>query len=219
MHNVNQYKIIYYYSFEDMCYLATIPELGGCISDGETPERAIANARELCRDWLDIACGEGWEIPQPTTLAFPEGGELRLMDVAAYILTQTGNITAKALQKLSYYCKAWSCGWFKRPIFPEQFQAWSGGPVNYELFKRHQGLLTVGRPFFDAFDINEPSGEQKQFIDKILGVYGEIRPDELGRMSHKEAPWIKARKGLPDDAPSSEFIKESDLMDFYGKAY
>lgn len=33
---VDRYRIVYYFSEEDGCYLATIPELPGCISDGDT---------------------------------------------------------------------------------------------------------------------------------------------------------------------------------------
>lgn len=35
-------------------YLAEYPEIPGCMSDGETVEEAIANAREALRDTLDV---------------------------------------------------------------------------------------------------------------------------------------------------------------------
>lgn len=218
INNVHDYRIIYYYSFDDECYLATIPELGGCIADGQTPLEAIRNVRETAKEWFDIANNENWEIPKPTATVFPEGKPLHLSDVAAYILSKTGNITTKALQKLSYYCKAWSCGWYKKPLFPEVFQAWSGGPINAELFQQHKGKRIVKPSFFDFCEIQELSEHQKAFVDKILEVYGEMNPDELGKMTHKEDPWLRARKGLPDDASSAEPISEEDMIEFYGLA-
>ncbi len=39
-------------------WLATFPDLPGCMSDGETPEEAIQNAREAEISW--IAANEKW---------------------------------------------------------------------------------------------------------------------------------------------------------------
>lgn len=49
-------------------YLARVPELDGCMSDGETPEEAVAHARDAIEAWLDVARGQGWDIPTPAPL-------------------------------------------------------------------------------------------------------------------------------------------------------
>ncbi len=49
--------------------------------------------------------------------------------VAAYILSQHGKLSAMKLQKLVYYCQAWSLVWDEAPLFQEQIQAWANGPV------------------------------------------------------------------------------------------
>jgi predicted RNase H-like HicB family nuclease len=58
---------------EDGTWYAKIPLLPGCMSDGETPEEAIANLREAQTLWLEVSLDEGDEIPEPepvdTTLA------------------------------------------------------------------------------------------------------------------------------------------------------
>lgn len=46
-------------------YLATVPELPGCMSDGATADDARANARDAIAAWLDAASGMGREIPRP----------------------------------------------------------------------------------------------------------------------------------------------------------
>jgi len=35
-------------------YLASVPELPGCMSDGETPEEALRNVQEAIASWLEF---------------------------------------------------------------------------------------------------------------------------------------------------------------------
>lgn len=46
-------------------YLATVPALPGCMSDGETPEEALHNAQDAIRAWLDAAGEWGVSTPRP----------------------------------------------------------------------------------------------------------------------------------------------------------
>ena len=36
-------------------YLATVPDLPGCMSDGETPEEALQNVRDAIASWIEAA--------------------------------------------------------------------------------------------------------------------------------------------------------------------
>lgn len=45
-------------------YVASYPELPGCITCGETIERAVENAKEAKRVWLEVAKEEGIAIVQ-----------------------------------------------------------------------------------------------------------------------------------------------------------
>lgn len=49
-------------------WFAEIPELPGCASDGETPERALANLQDAKREWFLAALETGRPIPKPTPL-------------------------------------------------------------------------------------------------------------------------------------------------------
>lgn len=46
-------------------YVASFPELAGCITCGETAESAVVNAIEAKREWLIAAIEDGIEIPLP----------------------------------------------------------------------------------------------------------------------------------------------------------
>lgn len=50
-------------------FAATVPDLPGCMSDGETPEEAIANVREAIDAWLEAARDAGRAIPTPSPVA------------------------------------------------------------------------------------------------------------------------------------------------------
>jgi len=47
-------------------YLATVPDLPGCMSDGETPEEALKNVQEAIASWIEAAKEWKQEIPRPT---------------------------------------------------------------------------------------------------------------------------------------------------------
>lgn len=47
-------------------FLATVPDLPGCMSDGESPAEAIENVQDAIEEWLDLAHKLGREIPVPS---------------------------------------------------------------------------------------------------------------------------------------------------------
>lgn len=60
-----RYEIIIYWSNEDNAFIAEVPELPGCIAHGETPEKALKNAKEAIQLWIDTAKEFGEPIPAP----------------------------------------------------------------------------------------------------------------------------------------------------------
>ena len=49
-------------------FVASYPELPGCLTCGETVESAIANANDAKRAWLEAALADGLEIAEPDSL-------------------------------------------------------------------------------------------------------------------------------------------------------
>jgi antitoxin HicB len=48
-------------------YCAYVPDLPGCISDGETPQEAFDNAQDAIASWIEAAQEMGRTIPKPST--------------------------------------------------------------------------------------------------------------------------------------------------------
>ena len=47
-------------------FIAIVPDLPGCMSDGETPEEALASVRDAISEWIDAAEAMGRAVPPPS---------------------------------------------------------------------------------------------------------------------------------------------------------
>ena len=60
-----KYEIIIYWSDSDQCFIAEVPELSGCKSDGLTYKEAVSNVELIIEEWIVTAKIIGKEIPEP----------------------------------------------------------------------------------------------------------------------------------------------------------
>jgi len=60
-----RYEIIIYRSSEDNAYLAEVPELPGCMTDGKTYHEALNTAEKIIEGWIETAMKLARPIPQP----------------------------------------------------------------------------------------------------------------------------------------------------------
>lgn len=56
-------QVILYPDHEDGGWVAEVPSLPGCITQGETREEALVNARDAIATWIDGAEQVGMEVP------------------------------------------------------------------------------------------------------------------------------------------------------------
>ncbi len=61
-----RYSMIVSWSDNDNCYIVSVPDLPGCMADGETPEKAVQNAQIIIEEWIETAQILGREIPEPS---------------------------------------------------------------------------------------------------------------------------------------------------------
>ena len=47
-------------------FVATVPDLPGCMSDGDTPEEALANVQDAIVTWIEAANDLGHVVPKPS---------------------------------------------------------------------------------------------------------------------------------------------------------
>ncbi len=61
----SKYEIVVYWSEQDNCFLAEVPELPKLIIDGATRVEALRNAEEIIDAYLKTATEAGWSVPEP----------------------------------------------------------------------------------------------------------------------------------------------------------
>jgi len=62
---MRDYHINVFYSEEDECYVADIPDLKYCSAFGDTPEEAVRELQIAKAAWLEAARETGKPIPEP----------------------------------------------------------------------------------------------------------------------------------------------------------
>lgn len=62
---MRDHHINVFYSDEDECYVADIPDLQYCSAFGETPEEALAEVQKAKAAWIDAATQTGGPVPEP----------------------------------------------------------------------------------------------------------------------------------------------------------
>ena len=134
---------------------------------------------------------------------------------------ETGNLLSNLkLQKLLYYLQSWHLAKFEKKLFTGDFQAWVHGPVlpavyqDFKHFKWNPIDKDVENGYYKTF-LNELTEEQCEIIKDVVRQYFGESAYELELMTHREDPWIKARKGLSNDEPSENLIETQWMIDYY----
>ncbi|MGP1385157.1 MAG: Panacea domain-containing protein [Thainema sp.] len=140
--------------------------------------------------------------------------------ICHFLLSLDQSPTPLQLQKLLYYVQAWHLAFYKTALFEGKFQAWAHGPVNVEIYNRYKDQKSI----FSLIESEDISGdfdslseENRYHIEAVLESYGHLSGTQLEELSHREAPWLKARGNLGPYARSNKEISENDMMNFYGR--
>lgn len=145
-----------------------------------------------------------------------------VFDVAAYILRKCGPMSAMKLQKLVYYCQAWSLVWDERPMFPEVIEAWANGPVVRRLYAAHRGCFLVSADTSELLSSAQPEHLDEEAIatiEQVLTFYGDKDAQWLSALTHKERPWIEARGRCADGDSSEAPITHASMEEYYGSLF
>jgi uncharacterized phage-associated protein len=136
--------------------------------------------------------------------------------VAKFIVqkSEASTISNLKLQKLLYYVQGWHLGIHGSPVFTDEIQAWIHGPVVPAIFQTYRNFkwtpITV-----DATPANVDAPTSKHIL-AVLDAYGKLTAAQLESLSHRESPWIEARKGLDPKSPSRAVITLNSMKHFFG---
>jgi uncharacterized phage-associated protein len=187
---------------------------------GDTPRyKKVKPAPEYAIQESSSAQGFSGEATEPKWVQAgqftiqPQPAQLSVFDVGAYIQRKLGSVSAMKLQKLAYYCQAWSLVWDEKPLFKENIEAWVNGPVIKELFNHCRGNFIVDKVLIGNPDLLD--AQQRETVDAVLNFYGEKTAQWLIDLSHSERPWQQAREGLSENERSSRIISYESMAEYY----
>ena len=136
-------------------------------------------------------------------------------------LTEAGEeLNHLKLQKLLYYAQAWYLAFYGKQLFYEDFQAWIHGPINRTLYDRFASTKSLYSDIerddiSPEFELKSLSEQDRNHLDTILETYAKFSGVQLEEMTHKETPWIEARKGYRSSQRCEEPINCEVMRDYY----
>ena len=143
----------------------------------------------------------------------------KMLSTISYMFEKISEITPLALQKLLYYIQGLYMIKYNKPLFDEDCQAWIHGPVYkevYDMFKSFQYNPIDDKRFILLRDrFKELDNDEKEVIDLVVDTFGMYSGKVLEEITHKEKPWINARRGYYVYENSNEIINKSDIKDYF----
>jgi uncharacterized phage-associated protein len=147
-------------------------------------------------------------------------GPYTALDIAKWFVNaadrQSGDaVTHLKVQKLVYYAQGWSLAIFGEPLFNEDLQAWSHGPVARSIWNEFKDSSWNALPELKTTrKIVAPHSSLLESVQQQYGIYSAKR---LESMTHKEPPWREARGNLPPEARCENTIPKKAMKNFFEK--
>lgn len=118
------------------------------------------------------------------------------------------------LQKLLYYAQGHHLAANGAPLFTEQIQAWSHGPVVPEVYRAFKGFgaTPIELPDDDPFSWQDVDLSTAQFLSAVWNTYGGYSAGRLRNMTHEEPPWRDNWRG---DADRGAVIGLADIAAYF----
>lgn len=128
----------------------------------------------------------------------------------------------KKLQKIVYYAYGWTLALLnenvdslQNKLFPNRIEAWVHGPVVPDLYHEYKHYGWADIPQRNELTLSPFTPDELDILNQVWDVYGDYSANELEMISHKEIPWLNARKGLAAYSSSSNVIKDEDIFRFF----
>ncbi len=146
-----------------------------------------------------------------------EVGKYSVFEVANWFLKKEP-MTHLKVQKLCYYAQAWTYALKGYRLEDTDFQAWVHGPVSPALWERFKAF---------GYDTIKIKGEIKfsfetgdiKLLEDVWDTYGENTGSALEALTHRELPWIEARRGYETDERCTVVISPKTMAAYYKSIY
>ena len=133
-------------------------------------------------------------------------------------------LSPKKLQKLLYYAYCWVLALLNEnphnihiKLFNERIEAWVHGPVIPSVYYTYKSHGATEIPYLTHFDTTIFPDDILDILNQVWDVYGHMSGNQLETISHKQSPWIDARKGLPPYEPCDNLISDYSIFCYFNE--
>lgn len=124
-------------------------------------------------------------------------------------------ITPLKLQKILYYAQGYHLAINDKALFDEDFQAWAHGPANPAIYDKYKeyGCSSISEP--KENDVPNFDHDLVDFLYSIWNTFGIYDGRYLEELTHKETPWVEARKGFQPGEICTTVITKDSMKKFF----
>ena len=121
------------------------------------------------------------------------------------------------LQQLLYYCQVWHLVYFKQPLFLEDIEGWSRGPVVRSQYQRFSDWPKNKPIVMRHKQLNLPilAQEQEKLLKKVGVKYIKRGEVELELKITNELPFKNTRQNTKFNDKGNEIVSYLDILNYY----
>ncbi|WP_284450996.1 Panacea domain-containing protein [Methylophaga thalassica] len=133
------------------------------------------------------------------------------LDVAQFFIahganSEEGGVSNLKLQKLVYYAQGFHLAIFDEPLFDEELEAWTHGPVSPSVYHKYKSNGSSPIPAAEYEPGEAFSEEQLEFLAEVHEVFGQFSAWKLRNMTHEERPWLENEE-LASQIPKNTMLE------------
>lgn len=144
-------------------------------------------------------------------------GRYSVFDIANWFLIKE-EMTQKKLQKLCYYAQAWCYALKGYRLEDTDYQAWVHGPVSPALWERFKSFRYDPIKIKGALRLNIKA-EDVALLEDVWDTYGDNTGNALEALTHRELPWMEARRGYEPNERCTVVISPITMASYYKSIY
>ncbi|MFO0856620.1 MAG: DUF4065 domain-containing protein [Phycisphaerales bacterium] len=128
-------------------------------------------------------------------------------------------LTQMHLHKLLYYAQGWYLATRMKPLFADELQAWRHGPVVASVYPTFKHFGKDAITFDQGREGKELTLDQRAVVESVWRRLRNRSAASLRNKTHRESPWIEARKGLGKNDPARTAIPHESLRNHFGSLH
>ena len=94
------------------------------------------------------------------------------------------------LQKLVYYAQGFYVALHGEPLFEEEIEAWTHGPVAPALYHLYKHYSSDKIPYAEDFKADALTSDELDLIEDVFQEFGQYSAWKLRNMTHEEPTWM-----------------------------